>query len=683
MKFFAATAANINDLAAEEARQVGADPESISVVPGGVEFEGSLETAYRFALWSRTASRLLLLIGTGEGIESGDQLYHRAMAVPWFEHLTPDKSFAVYATVRGSRWLRDSRFGALKVKDAIADQMREIHDTRPYVDTETPDLRVQMHIDGLNGYFYIDLTGESLHRRGYRRSDSAVSMKEHTASALLLRAGWPAAAAEGKPLIDPFCGSGTIPIEAALMAADCAPGLLHPDTYAFLIWKGHDALLWERLLTEARERKLAGSSSVPPIYGWDIDRRSVQAAESHAFNAGMEDHISFAVRDITRLGRESVPVPAGIIVSDPPYGIRSSGGIRTSDGPRFKDGGAHSERSRNEGGYGSQVSFRTPDLETLYRKTGETLAAIFPGWRISLICGEPDLLRNLRMKPDSTNSLFNGGLKCTVAHYSVFSPEERERMRTKAEERHIERETAELSLGAEMFANRLRKNRRMLKAFFKRSGATSYRLYDADMPEYSAAIDIYEDRWVHLQEYAPPLTVDPAAAEIRLQEMVDGVNRVTGIPYEQIFVKQRKRQKGSKQYTRREKSSPLYIMREHGLMFYVNFVDYIDTGIFLDHRPVRQMIKDMSEGKRFLNLFGYTGTATVHAAAGGALSTMTVDASRTYLGWAEKNMELNGFTGMAHQYHQADCTQWLEEHRHRFDLIFLDPPTFSKYSARP
>ncbi len=495
MKFFAATAANINDLAAEEARQAGADPESISVVPGGVEFEGSLETAYRFALWSRTASRLLLLIGTGEGIESGDQLYHRAMAVPWFEHLTPDKSFAVYATVRGSRWLRDSRFGALKVKDAIADQMREIHDARPYVDTETPDLRVQVHIDGLNGYFYIDLTGESLHRRGYRRSDSAVSMKEHTASALLLRAGWPGAAAEGKPLIDPFCGSGTIPIEAALMASDCAPGLLHPDTYAFLIWKGHDAPLWERLLTEARERKLVGSGSVPPIYGWDIDRRSVQAAESHAFNAGVEDHISFAVRDITRLGRESVPVPAGIIVSDPPYGIRSSGGLRSDDGPtseglrnsegprtsnvpRLKDGGAHSERPRNEGG---QVSFRTPDLETLYRKTGETLAAIFPGWRISLICGEPDLLRNLRMKPDSTNSLFNGGLKCTVAHYSIFSPEERERCGRKLK--------SVTSNGRLLSCPRRRDVRQPsaqeppnAQGVFQAFGGYSYRLYDADMP---------------------------------------------------------------------------------------------------------------------------------------------------------------------------------------------------------
>jgi 23S rRNA (guanine2445-N2)-methyltransferase / 23S rRNA (guanine2069-N7)-methyltransferase len=653
MNYFAACAANSNDLAAAEAREAGAPAESVRTAPGGVEFEGSLECAYRFALWSRTASRLLLLIGTAEGVESGDQLHHRAMAVPWFEHLTPDTRFAVYATVRNSRWLRDGRYAALKVKDAIADQMREIHDARPSVDTENPDLRVHVHVDGIYVYFYIDLTGESLHRRGYRKSGSAVTMKEHTAAVLLLRSGWMKAAEEGKVLLDPFCGSGTIPIEAALMAGDTAPGLLHQESYACIRWKGHDPELWKRLLDEARARSQAAAASIPPIFAWDSDPKAVQSTLSHAQNAGVQEHISCAVRDFTTVSREEIPSPPGLLVTDPPYGVR----------------------------------LESSKLEQLYRAAGKTLSTRFGGWQVTVICGDEQLLQELHLKPHTSNTLYNGGIKCTAARYEIFTEERREEFTRRAEERLREREEAELSLGAEMFANRLKKNRRMLKAYLKRSGTSSYRLYDADMPEYSAAVDIYEERWVHLQEYAPPATVDPEAAQRRLQEMVDAVNRVTGISYDSIYVKQRRRQRGKEQYNRRtsaaDRPDSFFIMHEHGLRFYVNFTDYLDTGIFLDHRNVRKLIMDSSSSKRFLNLFGYTAAASVHAAAGGALSTTTVDASKTYISWGEKNMELNGYSGMEHQFHRADCVQWLESNRLKFDLILLDPPTFSNSKSRP
>ncbi|MCK5155814.1 MAG: bifunctional 23S rRNA (guanine(2069)-N(7))-methyltransferase RlmK/23S rRNA (guanine(2445)-N(2))-methyltransferase RlmL [Spirochaetales bacterium] len=650
MTFFASTAANHNDLAADEALRAGAEEKSIRIVPGGVEFSGNLETGYRFCLWSRTASRLLLLLGTGDNIETGDQLHHRAMQVPWFEHLSLKNSFAVHATVRKSRWLKNSQFGALKVKDAIADQFREIYDTRPSVDTENPDIIFHLHMDGIHGYFYLDLTGRSLHKRGYRRSDSSVSLKEHLAAALLLRAGWPEKAAGMKPLIDPFCGTGTIPIEAALMASDTAPGLLQPDSFAFLSWKGHDAELWKSLLTEAEERREKGMSLIPKISGWDISSQEIQAAESHAKNAGLESYISFTVQDASNPYADTIPIDGpGVIVSDPPYGIRM--GIEA-------------------------------DLRVLYKNFGNAIANNFPGWQVSLLAGEPELLREIKLRPDSTNILYNGAIKCTVAHYTIFDRETRNRLTEKAEAKQREREEAELSPGAEMFANRLKKNKRMLKAFLKRSKATSYRLYDADMPEYSAAIDIYEDKWVHLQEYAPPAEIELETAETRLLEMIDGVNRVTGIPYDYIFVKQRKRQRGKSQYNRRTSRGQTYIMKEQGLKFFVNFTDYIDTGIFLDHRPARQKIRELSNNKRFLNLFGYTGTATVYAAAGGALSTVTVDTSKTYLAWAEKNLELNGFTGMGHQFYISDCMEWLHTQSRTFDLIFMDPPTYSNSKSR-
>lgn len=644
MDFFAASAAHIQDLTAKEAIEAGADPDSVSVIPGGVEFSGDLAVAYRFSLWSRTASRLLLLLGTGESIESGDQLHHRAMQIPWFDHIGPDTSFSVHATVKRSRWLRDSRYAALKVKDAIADQMREIHDRRPSVDTEDPDIRFHVHIDGVHGYFYLDLTGQSLHRRGYRRNENTATMKEDIAAALLYRAGWPEHT--DMPLLDPFCGSGTIPIEAALMATDSAPGLFHAEDYAFLKWKNHDQELWNTILGEAEERRAKGLKKSLTIHAWDTDAKAVQSAESHARNCGMEEFIQFSQENFTKTAE--APHTTGLIVTDPPYGIR----------------------------------LESAELKPLYSKTGEILAEKFPGWRVSIMSGAKELLRELHVKPDRTNSLFNGGIECLVYHFSLFTAEEREKLTEKAAEKKQEREEAELTLGAQMFANRLKKNQRMLKSFLKKSGATSYRLYDADMPEYSAAIDIYENTWIHLQEYAPPKTIDERSADKRLNEMIDGVNRVTGIPYEHIYVKQRKRQKGDNQYTKHSDKGQMYIMRENGHRFYVNFTDYIDTGIFLDHRPVRKLIQQMSRGKRFLNLFGYTGTATVHAAAGGALSTITVDSSNRYLSWAEQNMELNGFTGMAHQYYQEDCLTWLKEKYLKFDLIFLDPPTFSNSKSR-
>ena len=649
LHFFAATAANINEIAADEAREAGAT--DVRAVPGGVEFSGSLETAYRFALWSRCASRLLLQLGRAEGVETGDQLYHRAMQVSWFENIRLEQSFAVQATVRNTRWLKNSQFGALKIKDAIADQMREIHNVRPSVDTDHPDVRFHVHIQGVHVRFYLDLTGESLHRRGYRRHTQAAALKEHVAAALLIRSGWQHTA----PLYDPFCGSGTIPIEATLMASDTAPGLLHPETYACTRWQGHDELLWKQLLDEAEERRAQGMLSMPPIYASDIDPASVQSSADHAANAGFGDAIRFFTHDFTG-GAPKLPAETpGFIVTDPPYGIRVE-----SSGKQ----------------YGAL------QLQRLYRAIGENTISRFPGWRLSVICGEPDLLYELPLKPDHTNTLYNGSIRCTAAHYTVFTAEEREALEKKAEERRIARESAPLSPGAEMAANRLQKNMKRLKKYLANNGITSYRLYDADMPEYSAAVDIYENRWIHLQEYAPPEEIEPEKAAARLTELIDAVQRTTGIPYDEIHVKQRRRQRGKEQYGRRDDREQLFIMKEHGLKFFVNFTDYLDTGIFLDHRPVRKLIMEMSACKRFLNLYGYTGTATVHAAAGGALSTMTIDASKKYLAWAEKNMELNGYSGMEHQYVRSDCSTWLQETKHRFDLIFMDPPTFSNSKDR-
>jgi 23S rRNA (guanine2445-N2)-methyltransferase / 23S rRNA (guanine2069-N7)-methyltransferase len=245
--------------------------------------------------------------------------------------------------------------------------------------------------------------------------------------------------------------------------------------------------------------------------------------------------------------------------------------------------------------------------------------------------------------------------------------------------------TTAISDGAQMFANRLMKNRKHLNKWLTREAIHCYRLYDADMPEYAVAVDVYESiapvdtRFVHVQEYEAPKSIDPQKALQRLQEVMHVIPRVLEVPEDQVYLKVRRQQKGSMQYEKLASQQQFHEVLEDGHRFLVNFSDYLDTGLFLDHRITRVMLAKLAAGKRFLNLFAYTGSATVYAAVGGALSTTTVDMSNTYLEWAKRNMVINGFTGEQHEYVQANCLEWLDSvaGKQHYGLIFLDPPSFS------
>ncbi len=236
-----------------------------------------------------------------------------------------------------------------------------------------------------------------------------------------------------------------------------------------------------------------------------------------------------------------------------------------------------------------------------------------------------------------------------------------------------------------MFANRLNKNLKHLSRWLKREHIHCYRLYDADMPEYAIAVDVYEgsdyakQRWVHVQEYEAPGSVDNEKAKQRLNDALTAIRHVLAVKDQQLFVKTRRRQKGRGQYEKLSTSKHFHQVIEGGIRFLVNFEDYLDTGLFLDHRITRNFVAKLAHGKRFLNLFSYTGSATVYAASGGASLTTTVDMSKTYLAWAKRNMALNGFEGKEHEFVQANCLEWLDKMagKRRYDLIFLDPPSFS------
>lgn len=644
LQFFATAPRGVNDLLLAELATLGAV--ELRETPAGVSFRGSLETAYRACLWSRLANRVLLRLAEFEAPDA-DALYAGVRAIPWEAHLNSEGTLAVSATQqRGA--MTHTQFLAQRVKDGVVDRFRERTGRRPNVQLQAPDLRLHLHLHRTQATLSLDLSGDSLHRRGYRLEGGAAPLKENLAATILLRAGWPDIANRGGALVDPLCGSGTLLIEAAMMAAGVAPGIFR-SYFGFSGWLQHDAGLWERLVAEARDAAQS-PQPLPPIIGFDADPEAVAAAQANIARAGFSDGIRVEGRSLDKHSPEDFNgLPHGLVVTNPPYGER----------------------------LGEQAT-----LAPLYAQLGVLLRECFLDWRAAVFTGNPDLGKRMGLRARRRNKLFNGAIECQLLHFEV----EQRWFVDKPPPGEPPKASAEVmeTPGARMFANRLRKNLKSLRQWAERESVRCYRVYDADMPEYNLAVDLYQGdagRWVHVQEYEAPATVSRRGAESRLVEALSVIPGEMEVVPEQVFLKVRRKQKGSAQYEKQAEQAEFQIVDESGLRFAVNFTDYLDTGLFLDHRPTRALVRELAKGKRFLNLFCYTGSATVYAAAGGASATTSVDLSRTYLDWARRNLRLNGLGGAQHQLIQADCLEWLGKEsrlrRQRYGLIFLDPPTFS------
>ncbi len=633
--FIATAPEGVDPLLAAELVELGAT--TIKSVRGGIRFQGSLELAYRACLWSRTASRVLLLLAEFPVAEV-EALYAGIHALPWEDHLAPDGTLAVEFTGTGSG-IDHSHYGAQRVKDAVVDRFRAQCGQRPGVDRQQPDLRIHVLLRDRQATVSLDLSGDSLHRRGYREATVIAPLKETLAAALLLKSGWPNIAAAGGPLLDPLCGSGTLAIEAAWMAGDQAPGLLR-EHWGFSGWLGHIPVLWNRLLVEAQERRTLGKPRIPLILASDHDPKAVRAALANAQRAGVADRMRIERRAFSAL-QPPLGIP-GLLIANPPYGERLGA---------------------------------TEDLAEFYTEFGEVLKTRLNGWRAALFTSNPELGKRMGLRAEKVHVFHNGPLDCRLLRFRV-EPEffvDRATADQRTRTRALKQAAAG---GAEGFINRLHKNLRHLSRWATRDGVSCYRLYDADLPEYAVAIDRYE-QWLHVQEYAPPATVDATRARERLEQVMAALPAALELPAENVFLKVRQRQRGPSQYQKQAQQGRFHEVHEGQGRFLVNFSDYLDTGLFLDHRLTRQRLGEQAAGRRFLNLFGYTGAATVHAALGGATSTTTVDLSATYLDWARRNLELNGICGPRHQLIQMDCRQWLVWARERYELIFVDPPTFS------
>jgi 23S rRNA (guanine2445-N2)-methyltransferase / 23S rRNA (guanine2069-N7)-methyltransferase len=638
MKFFASCGKGLEYLLADELVALGCAKATAAMA--GANVEGTLADAQRAVLWSRLASRVLWPLAEFDCPDE-HALYAGAAAVPWQRHMDATMTLAVDAHVSGQA-LTHERYAAQRVKDAVVDVLRARTGVRPDVDIHAPDLRLNLVVRKGRAILSVDLGGGPLHRRGWRAQQGEAPLKETLAAAVLLRGGWPQVHADGGALLDPMCGSGTLLIEGALMAADVAPGLQrHADAHGRerqpSRWLGFDAAAWQALVAEASERERIGRAALRPVFsGSDIDPHAIRAASGNATLAGLAGVIRFDAHEL-----KALPVQAaarGLAVCNPPYDARLAA-----------DPG-------------------------LYRALGSALQRAVPGWRASLLCGDAELARATGLRAAKKYQLFNGALECTLIVVDPVMPAVREDAAA----------PPPLSDGARMVANRLRKNLRKLKAWRQHEDVTCYRAYDADLPEYAAAVDVYAEAddpsrlWLHVQEYAAPAEIPEAVARRRLGELLAAAREVFALPRERIALKTRAVGKGGSKYAGGfDRRGEVLVVREGDARLRVNLFDYLDTGLFLDHRPLRLRIAEEAQDTRFLNLFGYTGAATVHAALGRARTTTTVDLSATYLQWCADNLQENRVGGARHRLVQADALQWLESDNGQYDLVFCDPPTFS------
>ena len=636
---------------------------------GRLAVTGTLHDLYTICLWSRVASRVLMLIkrrNINAEYDVAEQIYGLAKSVNWTEQFNLEQTFAIRLSV-DKRVAVSQQFAMLRIKDAVADTFNEVYDSRPNVDSKNPDFSIFATVNDKQAELYLDLSGTSLHRRGYRVAMTEAPLKENLAAALLYSAGWHKKNEDGNApfynaLIDPMCGSGTFIIEALLMHCDYAVGVdKAANQFGFYQWQHHDETLWQEMIDDAQTRfrealEIANEQpdTLPLILGFDADSGAILATEKNLIAAGLQDllplldietraldQLNTILKPLVDDGRLSNP----LVITNPPYG----------------------ERLGDE-----------EMIKPLYQAIGLILQDSFAGSGIDpmlgILASNVEQVDILPIKEPKTLRCHNGAIT-VYFRYGTLIAGQTGNLVSQFEKREIDVDDGQ------DFINRLQKNLTKLKKLAKKDNVSNIRVYDADLPDFKVAIDLYGD-YAHVQEYAPPKTIPPETAKKRFNLALMGIREVFNINREQIFIKTRARQSGNDQYSKQgntEKRGKFYVAREDGAYLYVNFTDYLDTGLFIDHRNMRARIKDNSRGKAVLNLFAYTCTASVHAALAGAKKVTSVDLSQNYLDWGKQNFVLNGLDVSRNKYQfvAADIFEWIKDNTEQFDIIFIDPPTFS------
>ncbi len=646
MQTLVATAAfGLEAVVVRELKQLGYEPKITR--PGRIEFPGDLSAIARTNLWLRSADRVLLELGRFSATDF-DALFETTRDLPWEAWIAPAAAIPVRGRSHKSQ-LTSVPACQRTVKKAIVERLLAKHNVHALPETGPP-VPVEVALLDDEATLSLDTSGDGLAKRGYRTLTGPAQIRETLAAALVQLSFWK----PERPLIDPFCGTGTILIEAALIGRRIAPGRLR--AFAAEAWPSIAAEPWQHAREEADDLQLSALPERP--IGTDLDAESLKLARYHAEQAGVAEDLHFQQRPFAELRSQR---KYGCTIMNPPYGLRLG-----------------EER----------------EIAELYRTLPEVLRRL-PTWSHYILTAHPELEELVGQRADRRRKLFNAQIECTYYQFYGPKPPKDKTNDPQAATRQAAREEQSAAMPArqlapafgglreearrqaEEFANRLRKLARHLRRWPTKRGITCYRIYERDIPEIPLVVDRYEDA-LHIAEFERPHNRTAAQHADWLDFMVKTAAETLEVPRELVFVKHRARQRGAAQYERVDDCQAVRIVNEGDLKFQVNLSDYLDTGLFLDHRQTRAMVRDLADGKNFLNLFAYTGSFTAYAAAGGAAKTTSVDLSQTYLDWAEANLRLNGFEGPEHRFVREDASTFLSSlGDEKFDLAVVDPPTFS------
>lgn len=702
LEFFASCLAGLETSLASELKSLGI--KSVRPLGGGVAFFCDATHALKACLWSRLASRIMLVVGRVDA-RSAEVLFKGALELAWEDVVAPDASIAVVAHGMNDE-LRNTRFTALKVKDAMCDRLREVRGGRPKVDIAHPDAAIDVRVRGNRATISLDLSGSSLYRRTYLAPEDGAEapLECALAAGLLALAGWGEHANAGAACVDAACGSGAVVLEAASVACNLAPGLTR-DHWGFFGWSGFSEDIWAALLNDADarfERGLAtagapegadhSASERPSLdkvrfVGLSTSSPAIARARGRVKRAGLRQGVSIerggAEEADAVVERVSAAVARGLaeVPTDTAAAYTQFASVEAMETPTLICFVASVLGARERS---SEATAQADAAAFIAAATAAQEGSVFA------VAGSEAVKDRFGHTADVCVELGCDRVAVEALVYRT-PPAPSIALMVPDSAGGAERRVEVLEATSEQFAARLFKVAKERRKWARREGVSCYRIYDADLPDYAVAIDMYGgageakgNTYLHIAEYAPPASIDPARARRRFNDVLTLAPVVLGARPDHVFAKTRQRDKGGSQYRDAGRRSYVTQVSEDDYLMEVDLSGYLDTGIFLDHRITRQLIGTKAAGKRFLNLFAYTGTATVHAAGGGAVETTTVDLSQTYLDWAKRNMAANGFTGPEHSFERADVMRWITETRRkplRYDLIFVDPPTFSNSKA--
>jgi 23S rRNA (guanine2445-N2)-methyltransferase / 23S rRNA (guanine2069-N7)-methyltransferase len=678
LKLVAACAFGLEAIVKRELISLGYEPKVSQ--PGRIEFEGDWLAVCRTNLWLRVADRILIVVQKFDAPDF-DALFDTVKAFDWSQFIPGNAAFPVTGRSRLSK-LTSVPAVQRTVKKALVESLQKFHGRTELPETG-PSYKVDVAILNDVATLTLDTTGSSLHKRGYRKLVAEAPIKETLAAAMVNLSVWK----DDRPLVDPFCGSGTIPIEAALAGLNIAPGLQR--TFSCSQWDLIEAKHWNDAMSEALDLRVRDRTL--QIIGTDRDKEVLSLARYHAEQAGVADQIHFQQKSFDQLRSKR---EYGCVISNPPYGERLE------------------EQKR---------------LLGLYQSIPAVMQRL-PTWSLFLITNISRFEYLVQRQATRRRKLFNGRLECTYYQFlgpkppADFKPStgpvidsadsdsinsikdsgisdtegtitQEHTVSVNSEESTSSQPKPTASVApifgeltskdkeqADLFKSRLVKRARHLRRWPTRRGITCFRLYEKDIPEIPLVVDRYED-FVHISEYDRPHDRNIARHAAWLELMARTAASALDVPISHVYLKPKKKSSSTRQYERVDAQRKLIPVKEGDLTFLVNLSDYVDTGLFLDHRITRKMVRDEAKGKHVLNLFAYTGSFSVYAAAGEAESTMTVDLSKNYLDWAKRNFESNKLFGPQHQFVVSDTIDFLrsiaDEPELRFDLAVVDPPTYS------